>query len=78
MDAEKEFTAIGMQVNIAARLEQLCEPGGILISHSCWALIKDKITCQPKGLVNVKGFHKPVRAYAVNISSPGSIHRPPE
>lgn len=71
----KEYTAIGMQVNIAARLEQLCEPGGILISHSCWSFIKNYVACQPKGLIDIKGFHKPVRAYSVTINSPESTLR---
>ena len=37
----KEYTAMGMQVNLAARLEGVCNPGQILISHPSWALIKD-------------------------------------
>ncbi len=62
----KEYTAMGMQVNIAARLEQTCKPGKILISHSTWALVKDEIPCTEKGLISLKGFHKPIRAYHVD------------
>ena len=61
----KEYTAMGMQVNLAARLESTCDPGGILISHPTWALIKDEINCEPKGEIEVKGLSRPVRAYAV-------------
>jgi len=64
----KEYTAMGMQVNIAARLEQACEPGEILISHSNWALVKDNINCTEKGQISVKGYHKPVRVYNVKIN----------
>ncbi|UCE53754.1 MAG: hypothetical protein JSV31_31720 [Desulfobacterales bacterium] len=63
----KAYTAMGMQVNLASRLESVCEPGGILISHPTWALVKDKIECMPKGQINVKGFSRSVRVYAVNF-----------
>jgi len=36
---KKEFTSIGMPVNIAARLQQLAEPGEILISRSTAAAL---------------------------------------
>ncbi len=61
----KLYTAHGMQVNIAARLEQACEPGNILISHTTWALVKDEIDCNDQGQINVKGSHKPVRIYKI-------------
>jgi class 3 adenylate cyclase len=61
----KEYTAMGMQVNLAARLEGACKPGQILISHPCWALVNDQIPCQPMGEIEVKGFARPVRVYQV-------------
>ena len=63
----KEYTAMGMQVNIAARLEQACEPGGILISHTTWALVKDEISCLEQGKINMKGLQRPIRAYSVDV-----------
>jgi class 3 adenylate cyclase len=63
----KEYTAMGMQVNLASRLESACEPGGILISHPTWALVKDEIECEPKGKIEVKGFSRPIRVYAVTF-----------
>jgi class 3 adenylate cyclase len=61
----KEYTAMGMQVNLAARLESACEPGGILVSHPTWALVKDEIECELRGELEVKGISRPVRAYGV-------------
>jgi class 3 adenylate cyclase len=66
-DDRKEYTAMGMQVNLASRFESACEPGGVLISHPTWALIKDEINCEPQGEIEVKGFSRPVRAYAVEF-----------
>jgi class 3 adenylate cyclase len=66
-EERKEYTAMGMQVNLASRLESACEPGGILISHPTWASVKDEIECEPKGQIEVKGFARPVRVYAVQF-----------
>jgi class 3 adenylate cyclase len=60
---------MGMQVNLASRLETACEPGGILISHSTWALTNDQVDCRPKEAIEVKGFSRPLRAYEVNLGT---------
>jgi len=65
-----DYTAIGRQVNLAARLEASCEPGNVLISHSTYALVNDKIPCVPKGEINVKGIHQPVKVYSPNPRRP--------
>ncbi|HPA71788.1 MAG TPA: adenylate/guanylate cyclase domain-containing protein [Spirochaetota bacterium] len=60
------YTAIGGQVNLAARLESACEPGGILISHSTWALVKDEIRCERRDAkLSVKGIHRELTVYDV-------------
>ena len=61
-----EYSAMGMQVNLASRLETACKPGSILISHSTWALINDRIICQAKDSIEAKGFSRPVRVYEVD------------
>ncbi len=61
----KNFTAMGMQVNLASRLETAGKPGGILISHSTWALVKDDFNCRSRGEIKVKGFSHPVIAYDI-------------
>ena len=61
----KEYTAMGMQTNIAAKIEEECEPGGILISHTTWALVKDEVSCSEKGLIKVKGLRRPIRVYRI-------------
>jgi class 3 adenylate cyclase len=60
-----DYTAIGRQVNLAARLQVNCEPGKILLSHSTWSLVQDEIPCIAKGEIPVKGFHQPVKVYEV-------------
>jgi len=60
-----DYTIIGNQVNIAARLEGKAQPGQILISHETWSLINDKIRCLKDGLINVKGISRPLQTYQV-------------
>jgi class 3 adenylate cyclase len=60
-----DYTAIGRQVNLAARLQTNCEPGKILLSHSTWVLVQEAVECVEKGEINVKGFQNPVRVYEV-------------
>jgi class 3 adenylate cyclase len=61
-----DYTAIGRQVNLAARLQVSCEPGKILLGHATWALVRDEIPCQPKGEIQVKGIRDPVKVYEVD------------
>jgi len=70
-----EYTAMGMQVNLASRLETACRPGGILISHSTWALVNDQIATLPHATIAVKGFSRPIRAYEVKPGD-GNGHDP--
>jgi class 3 adenylate cyclase len=62
-----EYSAMGTQVNLASRLETACEPGGVLISHSTWALINDQVDCLSNETIEVKGFSRPVRVYEINL-----------
>src|SRR5262245_54877484 len=67
-----DYTAIGRQVNLAARLQVACEPGRILLSHSTWALVHDAVPCVPKGEIQLKGLHHPVPVYEVATEGPAS------
>jgi class 3 adenylate cyclase len=61
----RDYTAIGRQVNLAARLQAVCEGGKILIGHSTWAHVRDTVECRARGELHVKGFHAPVLVYEV-------------
>jgi class 3 adenylate cyclase len=60
-----EYSAIGLNTNLASRLEQACEPGGIYLSHATWALVNEEIPCEEVGTIEVKGFHYPIQTYKV-------------
>jgi len=58
-----EYTIIGGQVNIAARLESIAEPDSIYISHSTLTLIQDIAECEFVDNLTVKGIHCPIEVY---------------
>jgi TolB-like protein/class 3 adenylate cyclase len=57
----------GDDVNIAARLESIAEPGGICISSSAYDHVRTKVSIKfvDLGEQNLKNILRPVRAYAV-------------
>jgi adenylate cyclase len=59
------YTAIGTQTNLASRIEAICEPGEVWISHSTWVLCRNAFNCDEKGEVVVKGIRGPVKLYRV-------------
>jgi class 3 adenylate cyclase len=61
----KLYSAIGVQTNLAARIQARCEPGAILISNSTWALVQDQVPCVDCGELLVKGMRYPVQVYEV-------------
>ncbi|MGJ8671176.1 MAG: adenylate/guanylate cyclase domain-containing protein [Oceanococcus sp.] len=60
------YTAIGLQTNIASRIESKAKPGEILISDGSYQLISGQIDCEPRGEIECKGVHFPVKVYAPN------------
>jgi class 3 adenylate cyclase len=60
-----DYTIIGNEVNLAARLQSHAELGGILVAHETASLIKDTILTEEQEAVSVKGFAHPVRVYRV-------------
>jgi TolB-like protein/class 3 adenylate cyclase len=75
---------LGDGVNIAARLEGLCEPGGVLISGTAYDHVRGKIDAHflDLGDKDLKNVARPVRVYGLNtgseISSPALSAFEPE
>jgi len=62
---KREFTSIGMAVNIAARLQGIAREGEVLITEDTLARLPDSITIRPLHPVPVKGVDKPIKIYSV-------------
>ena len=67
---------LGDGVNVAARLEQLCEPGGVLVSGTAYDQLQGKLglPLEFTGEQRVKNIERPVRAYRVRLD--GTAARP--
>lgn len=62
-----QYTAIGADVNLAARLEELAKELDvrILISESTYRLVADMVECNDLGAHRLHGVPEPARAYEV-------------
>ena len=65
---------LGEGVNIAARLEGICEPGGVLVSGAAYHHVRGKVegAFVDLGERQLKNITRPVRIYALN-SGPESV-----
>lgn len=75
---EEDGDLYGDGVNVAARLEQMAEPGGICISGTTFDHLKAQVEAgyEALGEVKVKNIAQPVRAYKILIDpeQAGSFH----
>jgi TolB-like protein/class 3 adenylate cyclase len=64
---ESDGDLMGDGVNVAARLEGICEPNGICLSNAAYEQVRDKITADfvDLGEHSLKNIARPVRAYAI-------------
>ena len=60
-----DYTAIGAEVNLAARLQSIAEPGHIVISYETYALVRDIVAARALPEISVKGISRVVVPYVV-------------
>ena len=58
-----ERLATGNAVNLAARLERAAAPGEIVVGPQTWRLVRDMVSAEPLGPLQLKGKSQPVAAY---------------
>jgi tetratricopeptide (TPR) repeat protein len=63
--ASEERTVVGETPNLAARMQALAPPGGIVVSHATHELLHGRFDVEPLGPRALKGFVDPVPAFAV-------------
>jgi adenylate cyclase len=62
-EAQRSFSAIGDTTNVAARLQAVATPGGIVISAATFEQLGQQARVEPIGPVELKGKSHPVDTY---------------
>ena len=69
-DLRMDYTAIGDTTHVAARLEEMAEPGTILISEATHRQVEGYTRCEPIGPVQVRNRNEPVSVFRVTGRRP--------
>jgi adenylate cyclase len=64
-ESRMDYTIIGGEVNLAARLQALAPPDHLYISAATRALLGESVVVEKVGTVTVKGIHTPVEVWDV-------------
>jgi class 3 adenylate cyclase len=63
-------------MNLAARLCALARPSQVVVSQRVCARLQDRVVAEPLGTFDLKGFSRPIDAFAVTaMASEGMTHR---
>src|SRR3989449_3634342 len=69
-DLHRDYTAVGQTTHLAARMEQLADPGAIVITPETLALAEGYVEVKSLGPVPVKGLADAVAVYEVTGAGP--------
>jgi len=65
-----DYTAVGDTTNLAARLQQLAEPGTILVSDTTARLVTEDVEMDALGALQIKGKTDSIQGYRVTAIRP--------
>jgi adenylate cyclase len=60
-----DYTIIGAEANLAARLQSIAPPGGVVLSYETFMLVRDVVRARPLDPITLKGIAHPVVPYEV-------------
>jgi adenylate cyclase len=67
-----DYTIIGAEANLAARLQSIAEPGHIVLSYETYALVRDSVVAHALPSITMKGISRDVVPYSVEGMLDGS------
>jgi class 3 adenylate cyclase/CheY-like chemotaxis protein len=65
-----DYGAVGSVLNLASRLCDAAQPGQIVVSQRVLAEVEEIVDAEPLGALTLKGFGKPLEAFAVTAAVP--------
>jgi adenylate cyclase len=74
-DQRLDYTVLGSPVNLAARLQSLAEPKGILLDQNTHSLVESYVNAEAKGEFVPRGFSRPVPYYNLLGYAPTKDHK---
>jgi hypothetical protein len=60
-----DYTIIGAEANLAARLQSIAEAGHVVISYETYALVRSILVAHPLPPITMKGISREIVPYAV-------------
>jgi class 3 adenylate cyclase/tetratricopeptide (TPR) repeat protein len=69
-DFQVEYTAVGPNAHLAARMEQIAQPGTTLITAATLRLVEGLVEVKPLGPVPVKGLAEPMEVFELTGAGP--------
>jgi class 3 adenylate cyclase/tetratricopeptide (TPR) repeat protein len=69
-DLRMDYTAQGLTVNLAARMEQICEPGHVYLTKDTAALVEGYFRLRDLGATPVAGASQPIPVYDLEGEGP--------
>ncbi len=60
-----DYTIIGGEANLAARLQSIAQPGHIVVSYETYALVRDIVAADALASITMKGIGREVIPYAI-------------
>jgi class 3 adenylate cyclase len=64
-DDRMDYTIIGAEANLAARLQSIAPPGGIVLSYETYAHIRDVVEAEKMVPIRMKGISRDVVPYLI-------------
>lgn len=72
-DTAHEYTAMGDTVNVAARMQGMARPGGVLVTSATQRFVSPLVEAVDVGLLELKGKSDAVRAYEITALKAGAV-----
>jgi class 3 adenylate cyclase/tetratricopeptide (TPR) repeat protein len=69
-DLQMDYTAVGRTTHLAARMEQMAEPGSILTTMDTMRLVHGYVEADSRGQHYVRGLDGPVAVYVIKGTGP--------